>query len=163
MTVPAGRRLRLETSVPDTVNTGWMKVKVSIQPLPAEAPEYCAERRGGEGSPSEHSAERHSREGSPPEHSAERRGGEVPPPLELGECLRRCQALLSGDRGAEPRPRFSAREAIERLAGISKDQPGTVDEFLLRCRIEKEEELARENPSVEDEYYAALARRGLSS
>jgi len=61
------------------------------------------------------------------------------------------------------KPKISVREAIEKLCGICKDEPGTVDDFLLQRRIEHELELARENPSVEDDYYAELARRGLSS
>jgi len=38
MTVPAGRRLRLDEPLPDAVNTGRMEVKVFIQPLPACPP-----------------------------------------------------------------------------------------------------------------------------
>ncbi|MDR1786942.1 MAG: hypothetical protein LBR16_00610 [Treponema sp.] len=39
ITRPAGRRLRLDLPLPDTVTAGWMEVQVLIQPLPAEPPQ----------------------------------------------------------------------------------------------------------------------------
>jgi len=139
------RVLRLDTPLPESVSAGPVNITLFIRP--------SVQERGRE--PESKPADVCCPVSDEAKPAAE--------PDALEKCLREGIERLRGDKKEPERPKISAQEAIDWLRGCSKDAPGTVDDFLLHCRIEKEMELARENPSVEDDYYAALARDGLSS